>query len=586
MVCKQDLLGLLINHLRIQDREHLFICNETICRLTVGEELQAMSLDYLQKFSIRSQSDHFHVQREEMTREDTQYHKVRRTSVIYKNINARTSTVPHTTARMCPDLNPIPVDESMQEIFQGMSRFSEQEVNEEIQRYENQDSVSTQISKLIEGNKLSELEKEINIAAGKIADKLIDIQNNPTLEPSPCDSHMDMETSDDNDTPIYVSSMSSSCDTTSSHPRPISHTVPINQAGNLEEKDNWEDIANQIIQKSYTNPINYTTLSSIISKFPQRKINLASEIYSYLEKNKKAPISAEKFLSQNKVKIIYSYVAKETREKLAKSSILIEDPSYEDLAIMNNDEPDCLSPYEKSQPFQGINSQVITQEIIPDNLLGMYSAIIVGHSELYRNCYIPLHSYSYDEFLNMSSPVALTYTAIADGPKNTLYSHLMQVIKQLGKPRRFPPIMVEFFHLPFMVQSIEELHEQTALFIQTLKKVQENYSGMIIGISPPPFWHLGTNLSTYLTTKYMIRKGAEFLTALGIANGIYVTSPFVSTLPLINQDNRELSGYLMDYSFKRRPLFDKNGQFTIEAYKRGYKSLRSDLRLIRSLNLN
>lgn len=84
----------------------------------------------------------------------------------------------------------------------------------------------------------------------------------------------------------------------------------------------------------------------------------------------------------------------------------------------------------------------------------------------------------------------------------------------------------------------------------------------------------------------MIRKGAEFLTALGIANGIYVTSPFVSTLPLINQDNRELSGYLMDYSFKRRPLFDKNGQFTIEAYKRGYKSLRSDLRLIRSLNLN
>jgi hypothetical protein len=94
----------------------------------------------------------------------------------------------------------------------------------------------------------------------------------------------------------------------------------------------------------------------------------------------------------------------------------------------------------------------------------------------------------------------------------------MRIVSQVGTEGPFPPLLVEFFYR----NSDIDLRPSVFNFMRTLTKVQEAYQGLVMAISPPPYFIRPMDLSHYTSVKRTCIRAAEMLAAVGFASNIYV----------------------------------------------------------------
>lgn len=550
------------------EKPQLFVCGTIIFRPTVDYEMSITSMDYLQKYSRLPVTSNLLRQRDEM-------------SGIVRRNRICDDLLPNQGRESIFKLNPtitsecsetVPAKRLCGGIFEDipMEDFTEAEVNAEIERYQDPDtaSISGQIKSLLNKGKLDDLQKEMTKASETISDKL-----SVAKERKRYNSPVDIKQED------LIGERYPSSFTTITKPFILS----FKQVRKERKEKEWISLAEQIMTEEETAPINVLTLPKILGRFPQATLNLLTEIQNSLQKGKKTPEPTVDFYKNNKIKVLFLNSMREHMLNIEASCIATIDPSPEEIAIFSPI-PHLIEPVH-DKIFNGPSIFVITNEPIPNSMLRSSTAVIIGHSEIYRNIYVPENKEKYDSFINLSPSSSLNYNEGIEDPANTLFSYIMKVIDQISLSNKPLPIFVEFFFHPFLIQEIRMIQEQCKNFINTIKAAQKHYSGLICIISPPTMWSNGSQLPIYLNCKILTRKTAEILTVLGFSQEIFVTNPLIGTLPFTNSTQTEITGYLVEHSFKKVPLFNQLGNFTLEAHKRGFKSIRTDLRIMRRLHM-
>jgi hypothetical protein len=270
------------------------------------------------------------------------------------------------------------------------------------------------------------------------------------------------------------------------------------------------------------------------------------------------------------------------QEKLVKSFIKYSDPSLDEIRQVENTELRKEMSKDDTYFHIGPSTLTITKEGIPPSILAKVKMILIGSSELFRESHDSgVSSILGDETLNLSPPNALAYSENLSAT-NTLYPYLMRVVSQVGTEGPFPPLLVEFFYR----NSDIDLRPSVFNFLRTLTKVQEVYQGLVMAISPPPYYIRPMDLSHYVDVKRTCIKAAEMLATIGFASNIYVIIPSLVSYPIFLPEDFPMTlGFMIDYSYRKRPLFTSEGAYSPESFKRVAHSLKRELAIFRKCNI-
>jgi len=151
----------------------------------------------------------------------------------------------------------------------------------------------------------------------------------------------------------------------------------------------------------------------------------------------------------------------------------------------------------------------------------------------------------------------------------------LNLINRLG-PDCELPLLIEFRPKTNPDSPTKAIISEIENFVRTLEMVQRNYKGLIVSISPIPYWNLDLNLTSYLKVKNFVLKTAIFLMAIGQTLGIYSIFCIVTIFGA-----KDFPKYfVVKRGDKRTPVFDILGQLTREGKKRLLNSLDSEIRHI------
>jgi hypothetical protein len=93
------------------------------------------------------------------------------------------------------------------------------------------------------------------------------------------------------------------------------------------------------------------------------------------------------------------------------------------------------------------------------------------------------------------------------------------------------------------------------------------------------------SLPSYIVQKRHSRKTAEIMVEIGMVLDIYVSVPFLCSIPIINKSLQSHYEFIVDSTFRSLPIISKEGSFTEEAVKRAARSIQRDLKLMRKLKI-
>ena len=263
--------------------------------------------------------------------------------------------------------------------------------------------------------------------------------------------------------------------------------------------------------------------------------------------------------------------------------VLPEDNSASEIQCYSNFRETEAYLTENEKQREGPSCYTYSKARIPESLLGWKGSIIVGYSDIYTNLYLPRSKFLWEDFLNMSPPVRLSYSGKLDH-SNTLLKYLEELVQKLGDQGNRPVILVEFFSQDYEAMSnLSNFVRQCTTFINTLVEIQKTYAGMVMGICPPPYWTIGTSLTDYRQGKNFNRKIAECLSLIGYCRNIYVSAPLIGSLPVYHPTYEGCVGYTGHRKFQRVPLFNTKGEYTCEAGNRALNGIRADIKMMRQL---
>ena len=344
----------------------------------------------------------------------------------------------------------------------------------------------------------------------------------------------------------------------------------------------YKEHAIKVLGSLKDSQVNSRNLMEIIGSFPSEDVEVGKQLF--IKKTSQGPLSEleEKFLDSVKIKLLYHISIADKSEKLVKSFVRYTDPSLDEIRQVENTE--LIKERSKDDTYfhVGPSTLTITKECVPPSILAKVKLIIIGSSELFRESHDSgVSSILGDETLNLSPPNALTYSENLSAT-NTLYPYLMRIVSQVGTEGPFPPLLVEFFYRNNDV----DLRPSVFNFLRTLTKVQEVYQGLVMAISPPPYYVRPMDLNHYVSVKRTCIKAAETLATVGFASNIYVVIPSLVSYPIFLPEDFPLTlGFMIDYSYRKRPLFTPEGAYSPESYKRIAHSLKRELAIFRKCNI-
>ena len=631
IIAKRDLFALLFNHLKMPGREEVFSCKLEAPFTLITLEVAAASRDLLH-YGIGAKypfSSHMYLDRANQTRMPKRAHESEGTDPDLRKCS-RTSVITRTAHTEVPsqleEVMSLPEEEVVDLLEQSAANttISTLDVTEEIQRYDQVDhsfnmqqakalsnlaaldqpvteqSISEQMSKMLEEKKVDQLRVQLKLALEDIAARIKRVRSNQD-EGIEVDSGSE-DTADDQSSVVEVMNVDNTIITiaevhdhpSTSHVKPSAppSSSPMLQKNSFTEnyysfppeEDLWK-VACETLEFYKEEPLNYLNLNKFLLSFSPLPILLSSEIFEQLRRKKSIPLSAKQFLRKNLIKLIYHQSVAKNVNLIDASFICNFENSFEEVQGLCNfrETETFLADNEKLR--EGPSTLSITRALIPRNLLVRKSAILVGCSSIYRNLFIPNQRYLYDEFINLSGPMFMNYNTKLDSD-NQLYVYLLETIGQLGSQDFTPIIMVEFYFRKYEGQdSFEAMIQMAKDFIFTLEAVQLLYKGKIICISPPPYWCANMSISKYQALKFMSRKCTEALNLFGYAKNIFCSNPIICSVPIFSPEKPEAVGFLCDELFEKVPLFTKNGEYTAEACRRALRGLRSDLRMLRKYEL-
>ena len=340
-----------------------------------------------------------------------------------------------------------------------------------------------------------------------------------------------------------------------------------------------------------------TDLHTLLSSLDNTSGHFALEIFQRSATNTVTEAELD-FMKKHKPHILYVKLKDKITERLANTVVVEHNISLEELEEFSPDLSqtpvcnDCRTAHESRKVcidrLTGGPSLLSVQNTpISYTQLSGYDAIIYGLSPTFRN----IETNLLDHVLNMSPPTL----KFATGPMtrslrdigreyyvpltNTLFHDLVTLIERLDTTRPLP-IFVEFRPKLGLVGSGERLPIECDNFIRTLALLQKRYTGLIIGLSPTPYWIVGMDIATYQVIKTLAHKAACYLTGFGLAAGVYVITCDIASLPIGGHPRH----YTLRKRFKRSFIFDKQGHGSREGRRRLCNDLETEMRRIASLN--
>jgi len=299
------------------------------------------------------------------------------------------------------------------------------------------------------------------------------------------------------------------------------------------------------------------------------------------------------YINKHKASLLYERLKVRWEWKLSTDSVLTSNLSTEELESLNllvfESEPLCLDcrsrhPADKrciSSLHGGPSLYALLDTPIPSAVVEKCRFIVYASSSYFKQ----LDPKNLLPFLNLSPPSfpqlggsmkeSLSNIDFAVPFENRLYYSLLNLINRLG-PDCELPLLIEFRPKTNPDSPIKAIISEIENFVRTLEMVQRNYKGLIVSISPIPYWNLDLNLTSYLKVKNFVLKAAIFLMAIGQTLGIYSIFCIVTIFGV-----KDFPKYfVVKRGDKRTPVFDILGQLTREGKKRLLNSLDSEIRHI------
>ena len=586
-----DLYSILCNHIKTESSGEIFICALEIPTNTISKEFHNISMDHIREMRIFANTTNLAFQRLEMCERKRIYpfsltrirpsRPKRRPDIILENPNFKQEE----PEMIIPEKMIIPdhINEALTEFDQILLSIPESQILDRDQQAEmersvgqeepfflnDQQTLSQHVNSLLNKDQLDVLNTEISKAVEAINIRLADQREK---------NQQDEDFSPSAPLILSVDKIVENTEVGVDQKPNVSDTPAPNLP--FPTKENWLNIADEIIRREKLTPTNYSKLGQIILEFPNSTITLVSEIHESMKKKKFISEHAKQFFNKNKIKFLFHNYVQEMQKEMEENFISVGDISYEELEHYCS--PDLFVEIQTEADHYRIGPSVttITREKFSGDTLRRYAAVIIGNTELFRELYTCKKQYIYDEMLNMSSPRPLKYSDSIIS-NNTLYDYLRQVIGQIESSKKPLPLYVEF------IQRVDNtpIEKQVKDFMHTLAIAQDFYQGLIIAIAPPPFWQINMSLPSYIVQKRHSRKTAEIMVAIGMVLDIYVSVPFLCSIPIINDRIPTHYGFIIDSTFRRLPIISKEGSFTEEAFKRAARSIRRDLKLMRKLKI-
>jgi len=336
--------------------------------------------------------------------------------------------------------------------------------------------------------------------------------------------------------------------------------------------ENFQPIVESIIKENTR--IGVYNILSIIRAFPQLCIKLATQVHEHIAAGKKVPLSAKTFLYKNRSKVLFGQLEKHVKERHASSRISWLDVSFTEVETFTLATPpaDQLD-YERYR--LGPVTQTITGEPVPQHIVKSSKAVMVAFSEVYTN----IDDRYIANLLNMAPGRNLYYTG-EDTADNTLLAYLRKVQEQMGEDASLP-IVVEFAPTKYINYNLGVAMKMVRDFCATLAIFQENYPGLVLSLACPPYYDVTYSLPAYQRLKGINSRITEYLTAYGLCFGIFMLNPPIVSPPVNGPDG--FTGFLIEKSFCRAPLFTKTGHNTTELERRAIRGLREEMEYVRSI---
>ena len=335
--------------------------------------------------------------------------------------------------------------------------------------------------------------------------------------------------------------------------------------------ENFQPIVENLIKEN--TKIDIYNIFKIIRNFPQLCIKLATQVHEQIAAGKQVPQSAKTFLYKNRSKVLYGQLEKHVKERHLSGKISWVDLSYTEVESFTLASPptDQLD-YERYR--LGPIAQTITGEAIPKHIIKNCKAIIVAFSDVYTQ----LDDRYISNILNMAPGENLYYNG-EDSPANSLLAYLRKVQEQVGEASL--PLVVEFTPTRTIQGDHKLAMQMVKDFISTLAIFQKDYSGLVLALTCPPFYDRSYSLPAYQKLKGTYTRISEFLVAYGLCFGIFSLNPPIVSPPITGPNG--FTGFFIEKSFCRAPLFTKIGLPTTEMERRAIRGLREELSYIRNL---
>jgi hypothetical protein len=573
---KGDLFSTIVNHLKIVNREELFCCSLSIPGIAIGQELSAMTISYLEDKKLRPLSHVTYITRMHMLKTHKRKHADKQTG--RKGTEAEGDSI----EKMMGELDAVFEDqpEPREEDRYAITSSSTVE-----KRIEGSQSISKNIQVMINENRLDQLASEISTAMTDIGQRLEIIRSerlskqekNPEGQAEENEIEVDI-----ND--VEPERLSEEIEIVNCLDSNRIRTVPFQvkvENSNIHNDEEY-NLARKLIEDIKYTETNYLDIFNDLKAFCQDEVSLASEFFNVLKQNKSLPASALAFLKSNQTKLEIVELNAQHINRLNLAHVLPHDLSLNEIQNLSNYEEDESVRLDNMTYCQPPSSLTITQEMITDDLLKYKSGIIIGHSGLYRSLYY--YPYTNGPFLlNFASPNHLMYNGKADD-NNQLLGYVLETIRQMSLSESKPPILIEFYPSKYGSQcTLHETFEDILLFMQTMKIIQEYYSGSIVALAPPVYYFNGTPLATYQEIKGVQHKIARAMKILGYAQSIVVINPLIATLPIYKPCKPETRGFIVDIKQKFLPIFDDRNNYSAEACKRSLRCIRADLDFLEEL---
>jgi hypothetical protein len=335
--------------------------------------------------------------------------------------------------------------------------------------------------------------------------------------------------------------------------------------------ENFQPIVESLLMENHK--VDIYNIFKIIQKFPSLCIRLATQIHEHIASGKQVPQSAKSFLYKNRSKVLYGQLEKHVKDRHLTGLISWVDVSYTEVESFTLAPPpaDQLD-YERYR--LGPKATTITGEALPRHIVKGSKVITIGFSDIYTQ----IDDRYLNGVLNLAPGMSLFYNG-DDTPENSLLAYLRKVKTQVGDTAL--PIVVEFAPTRSTRGEAKLAMQMAKDFISTLSIFQQDYPGLVLALTCPPYYDRSYSLPAYQKLKGDYSRFTEYLVAYGLCFGIFTLNPPIVSPPITGPNG--FTGFFIEKSYCRAPLFTKMGLPTTELERRAMRGLREELCYVRNL---